>query len=74
MHAVLLLFRPLPNVGIQDFRMWGMYDLSKASRSMENSIANRRVEDWEASNGHTKDTTRLFHGPWDVSVGEHICA
>ena len=54
--------------------MWGMYDLSKAYRSMQKSIANRRVEDWEASNGHTKDTTQLFHGPWHVSVGEHICA
>ena len=38
------------------------------------SIANRRVENWEASNGHTKDTTRLFHGPWHDAVGEHICA
>ena len=38
------------------------------------SIANRRVEDWETSNGHTKDTTRLFHGPWQDAVGEHICA
>ena len=28
----------------------------------------------EASNGHTKDTTRLFHGPWHDAVGEHICA
>ena len=74
MHAVLVLFRPLPNVGIQNFSMWGMYDLSKAYRSMQKSIANRRVEDWEASNGHTKDTTQLFHGPWHVSVGEHICA
>ena len=74
MHAVLLLFRPLPNVGIHNFSMWGMYDLSKAYRSMQKFIANRRVEDWEASNGHTKDTTRLFHGPWHVSVGEHICA
>ena len=41
--------------------------------SMQKLIANRWVEDWEASNGHTKDTTRLFHGPWHVSVGEHIC-
>ena len=24
------------------------------------SIANRQVEDWEASNGHTKNTTRMF--------------
>ena len=38
------------------------------------SIANRRVEDWEASNGHTKDTTRLFHCPWHDAVAEHICA
>ena len=38
------------------------------------SIANCRVEDWEASNGHTKDTTRLFHCPWHDAVAEHICA
>ena len=63
MRAVLLLFRPLPNVGIQNLSMWGMYDQSKAYRSMQKSIANRRVEDWETSNGHTKDTARLFHGP-----------
>ena len=74
MHAVLVLFQPLPNVGIQNFGMWGMCNLAKAYRSMQKSIANRRVEDWEASNGHTKDTTRLFHGPWHVFVGEHICA
>ena len=24
--------------------------------------------------GRTKDTTRLFHGPWHDRVGEHICA
>ena len=38
------------------------------------SIANRGVEDWEASIGHTKDTTPLFHGPWHNPVGEHIRA
>ena len=74
MHAVLVLFRPLTNVGIQNFSMWGIYDKSKAYRSMQKSIANRRVEDWEASNGHTKDTIPLFHGPYHVSVGEHISA
>ena len=72
MHAILLLFQPLQNVGIQNFGMWDMYDLSKAYRSMQKSIANHWVKDWEASNGHTKDTTRLFHGPWQVPVGEHI--
>ena len=35
MHAVLVLFRPLPNVGIQNFGMWGMYNLAKAYRSIE---------------------------------------
>ena len=70
----ILMFRPLQNVGIQNYGMWGVYDLSKAYRSMQKYIANRRVEDWEASNGHTKDTTRLLHSPWDVPVGEHICA
>ena len=50
MHAVLVLFRPLPNVGTPHFGMRGMYNLAKAYRSMEKSIANRRVEDWEASN------------------------
>ena len=74
MHAVLQLFRPLPNVGIQNFGMWGMYNLAKAYRSIKKSIANRRVEEWEASNGRTKDTTRLFRSPWDDRVGEHICA
>ena len=73
MHTVLLLFQPLQYDDIQNFEMWGMYDLSKAYRSMQKSIANRRVEDWEASNGHTKDTTRLFHGPWHVPLGEHVC-
>ena len=72
MHPVLLLFWPLPNVGIQNFGMWGKYNLAKAYRSIKKSISNRRVEDWEASNGHTKDTTRLFHCPWHDPVGEHI--
>ena len=57
MHVVLLLFRPLPNVGIQNFDMWGMYNLGKAYRNIKKSIVNRRVEDWEASHGHTKYTT-----------------
>ena len=54
--------------------MWGKYNSAKAYWSIKKFIANRRVEDWEASNGHTKDTTRLFHGPWHDPVGEHICA
>ena len=74
MHAVLVLFRLLPNVGIQNFGMWGMYTLVKAYRSIKKHIANLRVEDWEASNGRTKDTTRLFHGPWHDTVGEHLRA
>ena len=36
MHAVLVLFRPLPNVGTQNFGMWGMYNLAKAYRSIKN--------------------------------------
>ena len=36
-----------------------MYGLAKAYRSIEKLIANRPVEDWEASNGRTKDTIRL---------------
>ena len=74
MHAVLVLFRPLLNVDIQKFGMWGMYNLAKAYGNIENPFVNRRVEDWEAINGHTKDKTRLFHGPWHNAVGEHICA
>ena len=50
-----------------------MYDLAEAYRNMQKSIANRRVEDWEGSNGRTKDTTHLFHGPRPDPVGEHIC-
>ena len=71
MHAVLLLFRPLPNVGIQNFGMWGMYNLAKAYRSIQNPSP---IADCEASNGHTKDTTRLFHGPWHDPVGKLISA
>ena len=74
MHAVLLLFPPLPNASIQNFGMWGMYDLVKAYRNMQKSIANHRVEHWEASNGRTKDTTRLFHGPRHDLVGKRIYA
>ena len=59
---------------MQNFGMWGMYNLAKAYRSIKKSIANRRVEDLEASNGHTKYRTRLFHGPWHDPVGEHISA
>ena len=69
MHVVLLLFKSLPNVGIEHCGMWGMYDLAKAWRSIKKTIANRRVEDWEASNGHTKDMIRLFHGPWHDPMG-----
>ena len=45
MHAVLVLFRPLPNVGIQNLGMWGMYNLVKAYRSVKNplSIAESRT-------------------------------
>ena len=46
MHAVLVLFRPLPNVDIQKFGMWGMYNLTKTYGNIENPFANRRVEDW----------------------------
>ena len=63
------------NIGIENFGMWGMYDLPKAYRNIQNSLPNRRVEDWEASNGHTKDTTQLFHGPWhDAFEWTHMCA
>ena len=51
-----------------------MFTLTKAYRNIENPFANRRVEDWEASNSHTKEKTLLFHGPWHNAVGEHICA
>ena len=54
--------------------MWGKYDFAQAYRNMQKSIANRRVEDLEASNGRTKDITQLFHGPWHDPVGKHICA
>ena len=74
MHAVLLLFRPLPNIAIRNIGIWGMYNLAKAYRSIPKSIPIRRVEDWEASNGHTQDTTPRFHGPWRNPVDERICA
>ena len=37
-HAVLVLLRPLPNVGTQNFGMWGMYNLAKAYRSIKNPL------------------------------------
>ena len=36
--GVLLLFRPSPNVGIQNFGMWGMCNLAKAYRSIKNPL------------------------------------
>ena len=39
MHAGLLVFRPLPIVGIQNVGMWGMHNLAKAYRSIQKSIA-----------------------------------
>ena len=46
LHAVLVLFRPLPNVGIQNFGMWDMYNLAKAYSSIKNPlpIAESRAE------------------------------
>ena len=38
MHAILLLFWPLSNVGIQNFDMWGMYNLAKAYRCIKNLL------------------------------------
>ena len=37
-HVVLVLFRPLPNVGIQNFGMWGMYNLAKAYSNIKNPL------------------------------------
>ena len=34
MHAVLVLFTELPNVGIQNLDMWSMYNLTKAYSSI----------------------------------------
>ena len=38
MHAILVLFWPLPNVDTQNFGMWGMYNLAKAYRSIKNPL------------------------------------
>ena len=54
--------------------MWGMYNLAKAYRGIQKSIAIRRVEDREASDGRTKDTTWLFYSLWHDRVDKHICA
>ena len=56
------------------YKMWDMYNLVKAYRSIKKSIANRRVKDREANNSHTKDKPRLFHGPCHDLVGKHTCA
>ena len=38
MHAVLMLLRPLPSVGIKNSSMWGIYNLAKAYRSIKNPL------------------------------------
>ena len=38
MHTVLVLLWPLPNVGKQNFGMWGMYNLTKAYSSIKNPL------------------------------------
>ena len=55
--------------------MWGMHNLAKAyRRALKIHCQSPSRGPLEASNGHTKDTTWLFHGPWHDAVGEHICA
>ena len=49
-----------------------MYKLAKPTEAFKNPLP--IAEDWEASNGHIKDTIRLFHSPWHDPVGELICA
>ena len=69
MHAVSLLFRPQPNIGTQNFGMWGMHNLAKAYRSIKSPLPiAESMTGRGASNGHTKDTARLFHGPWHDPV------
>ena len=51
-----------------------MYNLAKAYRSIKIHCQSPSRGPLEASNGHTKDTTQLLHGPWHDAVGEHICA
>ena len=41
MHAVLLLFRPLTNIGIQNLGMWVIYNLAKAYSRIQNSLPSR---------------------------------
>ena len=49
--------------------MWGMYNLAKAYRSIPKFLADRQVDDWETSNGHTKDTTPLLN----ISETQKLC-
>ena len=50
-----------------------MYNFAKAYRRIQNPLPITESIGSKASNGHTKDTTRLFNGPWYDPVGEHIC-
>ena len=51
-----------------------MYNLAEADRSIKKPLPIAELRTGEASNGHSKDRTWLFHGPWHDHVDEHICA
>ena len=45
----------------------------KISASGRSELSRLHYRCWDARNGHTKDTIRLFHGPRHHPVGDHIC-
>ena len=49
-----------------------MYNLAKAYRSIQNSLLNHRVEDWDANDGHTKLQLDGFTFHDTTPVDEHI--
>ena len=46
----------------------------KPTEALKNPSPIAESRTGKPAKGHTKDTTRLFHGPLHDPVGEHICA
>ena len=64
---------PLPNVVIQNARMWGMYNLAKAYRSIQNQLPIAESRTVKPAMVTVKiQLNRLFHGPWRDPLGKYI--
>ena len=74
MHVVLLLFQPLLDVGTQNLGMWGMCNLVKAYRNVQNPLPITESRTGKPAMVTLTIQLKLFHGPWHDPVGQRICA